>query len=145
MLNSHMTYEEFYYSIDCKFPYHAEDDWKQVISQSLDVGGDAPFLVLHEICRVPASENLDKIKHLYMYEYWRSSFSSPVQNIVEPACLAHINKQYLNDSAALEIMEKLRAYPKNYNALQVVLFASEDEKELVGEKYEETVNDWKRI
>ncbi|TMP01938.1 hypothetical protein CWC11_20485, partial [Pseudoalteromonas sp. S3178] len=48
-----MTYEEFYYSIDCKFPYHQESEWKHIIVQSIEIGDDAPFLVLHEICRVP--------------------------------------------------------------------------------------------
>jgi len=73
-----MNYEEFYYSIDCKFPYHQETEWKRIIGQSIEIGEDAPFLVLHEICRVPASEKLDQVKHMEMYKYWKQSFVSPV-------------------------------------------------------------------
>ena len=137
-----MNYEEFYYSIDCKFPYHDEDEWKRVILKSLEIGADAPFLVLHEICRVPASEKLDKTKHMEMYEYWKNSFSSIVQEIVEPASLAHINKLDLDDTEALEVMNKLSKYPKSYNALQVVLFSCPDDDELVNDKYDEIVSIW---
>jgi len=137
-----MNYEEFYYSIDCNFPYHDEDEWKRVIQKSLEIGADAPFLVLHEICRVPASEKLDKTKHMEMYEYWKNSFSSIVQEIVEPASLAHINKLDLDDTEALEVMNKLSKYPKSYNALQVVLFSCPDDDELVNDKYDEIVSMW---
>ena len=138
-----MTYEEFYYSIDCKFPYHDEAEWKRIIKQSHEIGNDAPFLVLQEICRIPASEKLDQTKHLAMYDYWKNSFSSPIPKIVEPACLAHINKHELADTKALEIMDNLSNYPKSYNALQVVLFSCPDEDELVDEKYEQIVSMWK--
>jgi hypothetical protein len=137
-----MNYEEFYYSIDCKFPYHDEDEWKRIIQKSLEIGADAPFLVLHEICRVPASEKLDKTKHMEMYQYWKNSFSSIVQEIVEPASLAHIDKLDLGDTEALEIMNKLSKYPKSYNALQVVLFSCPDDDELVNDKYDEIVSMW---
>ena len=140
-----MNYEEFYCSIDCNFPYHNNDKWKKVVSQSLSIGGDAPFLVLQEICRLPASENLEQSKHLDIYNYWKSSFSNPIQEIVEPACLALIKKEYLDDDIALEIMGKLRFSPKSYNALQVVYFASEDKKGLIDTIYEEIVNEWKNI
>jgi hypothetical protein len=47
-----MTYQEFYAHIDCHFLYHDTTAWQQLITQSLAIGGDAPFLVLHEICRL---------------------------------------------------------------------------------------------
>ncbi|MBC3767473.1 hypothetical protein [Neptunicella marina] len=138
-----MTYEEFYYSIDCNFPYHNESEWKRIIQQSIEIGGDAPFMVLHEICRVPASEKIEEAKHLEMYNFWKESFSSPVQEIVEPASLSYINKGELTDNEALEIMVKLSKFPNSYNALQVVLFSCPDDKDLVDEKYEEIVSMWK--
>ncbi|MCL2915591.1 hypothetical protein L2725_17690 [Shewanella corallii] len=138
-----MTYEEFYYSIDCKFPYHQESEWKRIIGQSIEIGEDAHFLVLQEICRVPSSEKLDQVKHMEMYKYWKQSSFSPVQDIVEPASLSYINKTEISDSEALSIMEKLSAFPKSYNALQVVLFSCPDVDELVGEKYESIVAKWK--
>lgn len=138
-----MTYEEFYYSIDCKFPYHQESEWKRIIEQSIEIGEDAPFLVLHEICRVPASEKLDQVKHMEVYKYWKQSFASPVQDIVEPAALSYINKTEITDSEALDIMERLSPFPKSYNALQVVLFSCPDDDELVDEKYENIVAMWK--
>ncbi|MGJ8483599.1 hypothetical protein ACSFVZ_06175 [Pseudoalteromonas sp. SYSU M81236] len=138
-----MTYEEFYYSIDCNFPYHNESEWKRIIQQSIEIGGDAPFMVLHEICRVPASEKIEEAKHLQMYYFWKESFSSPVQKIVEPAALSYINKEELTDNEALEIMVKLSKFPNSYNALQVVLFSCPDDEELVDEKYEEIVSTWK--
>ena len=138
-----MTYEEFYYSIDCNFPYHDENEWKRIIQQSIEIGDDAPFMVLHEICRVPASEKIEESKHLEMYNYWKESFSSPVQEIVEPASLTYINKGELTDNEALVIMVKLSKFPNSYNALQVVLFSCPDDEELVDGKYEEIVSMWK--
>ncbi|TMP01957.1 hypothetical protein CWC11_20380, partial [Pseudoalteromonas sp. S3178] len=91
----------------------------------------------------PASEKLDKAKHMKIYKFWKQSFSSPVQNIVEPASLSYINKTEISDSEALSIMEKLSAFPKSYNALQVVLFSCSDDDELVDEKYENIVAQWK--
>ena len=138
-----MTYEEFYYSIDCKFPDHQENEWKRIIEQSIEIGEDAPFLVLHEICRLPASEKIEQAKHMKMYKYWKQSFVSPVQDIVEPASLSYINKTEITDSEALNIMEKLSEFHKSYNALQVVLFSCPDDNELVDEKYEEILAKWK--
>jgi hypothetical protein len=65
-----------------------------------------------------------------------------VQEIVEPASLAHINKLDLADTEALEVMNKLSKYPKSYNALQVVLFSCPDDDELVNDKYDEIVSMW---
>ncbi|TKB45294.1 hypothetical protein [Thalassotalea mangrovi] len=138
-----MNYEEFYYSIDCKFPYHDESEWKRIVAQSIEIGEDAPFLVLHEICRLPASEKLEHAKHMEMYKYWKNSFFSPVQEIVEPASLSYINKMELSDNEALAIMDKLSEYPESFNALQVVLFSCPDDDENVDNKYRETIRLWK--
>ena len=140
-----MNYEEFYYSIDCKFPYHDKDAWKKVINTSLTVGGDAPFLVLHEICRVPASEKLEQNNHREIYDYWKESFSHPVQSIVETASLSYINKEELSDERALDILEKLREYPKSYNAMKIILFACANEDDLVEDKYDEIESEWSNI
>jgi hypothetical protein len=138
-----MTYEEFYYSIDCKFPYHSPEEWKDLINLSLDIGHDAPFLVLHEICRVPASENLDSAKHMEIYEYWKTAFIHPIQEIIEPAILSYISKEDLPDETALSIMEAVRPYKKSYNALSIVLFSCPDDEDKVDDKYEEIVAEWK--
>ncbi len=74
-----MTYQEFYDHIDCRFPYHDTAAWQQLIAQSLEIGGDAPFLVLHEICRLPSSVTLNLEQHLAMYAYWKAAFAHPVQ------------------------------------------------------------------
>ena len=137
-----MNYEEFYYSIDCKFPYHDESEWKKIIHQSIEIGDDAPFLVLHEICRKPSSEKLSVGAYLAIYEYWKSSFLSPIQDIVESASLSYINKTELTDGAALEIMNNLVIFPKAYNALQVVLFSCPDDEELVDARYDEIISTW---
>lgn len=139
-----MTYQEFYAHIDCRFPYHDTAAWQQLIAQSLEIGGDAPFLVLHEICRVPSSVTLNLEQHLAMYAYWKAAFAHPVQNIVEPASLALIQQQLLSDAEVIHIMEQLRAYSKQYSALQVALFACADEQGVVDAKYEEIVSEWQR-
>lgn len=91
----------------------------------------------------PSLREAGSSKALEMYKYWKQQFSSPVQDIVEPASLSYINKTEITDSEALDIMEKLSAFPKSYNALQVVLFACPDDDELVDEKYENIVAMWK--
>ena len=140
-----MTYQEFYDHIDCRFPYHDTAAWQQLIAQSLEIGGDAPFLVLHEICRLPTSVTLNLEQHLAMYAYWKSAFSHPVQDIVEPASLALIQQQLLSDAEVIHIMEQLRAYPQQSSALQVALFACADEQGVVDAKYEEIVSEWQRL
>jgi hypothetical protein len=139
-----MTYQEFYAHIDCHFPYHNPAAWQQLIAQALDIGGDAPFLVLHEICRLPSSVTLSLEQHLAMYAYWQASFSHPVQDIVEPASLALIQQQLLSDAEVMHIMEQLRTYPQQSSALQVALFACADEQGLVDAKYEAIVSAWQR-
>jgi hypothetical protein len=140
-----MTCTEFYYSIDCQFPYHHEEAWKKIILEALEVCGDAPFLVLHEICRLPSSITLDLTAHLKIYGYWKSSFTDPIQDLIEPASLALMNQHHISDAAALEIMEKLRPYPKNYNALLMVLFASIDDRDFVENKYQDILSEWKKF
>tara|TARA_B100000809_G_scaffold242882_1_gene267369 strand:+ start:4 stop:426 length:423 start_codon:yes stop_codon:yes gene_type:complete len=138
-----MNYEEFYYSIDCNFPYKNAELWKKIIHQSHEVGDDAPFLVLHEICRLPSSIKLNLNSHLEIYNYWKNSFVSPVIELVEPACLALINKVDLEDSKAIEIMNQISEYPKSYNALTVVLFSCPDDDEIVDDLYEKIKSEWK--
>ena len=139
-----MTYQEFYDHIDCRFPYHDTAAWQQLIAQSLEIGGDAPFLVLHEICRLPTSVTLNLEQHLAMYAYWKAACSHPIQDIVEPASLALIQQQLLSDAEVIRILEQLRAYPQQYSALQVALSACADEQGLVDAKYEEIVSEWQR-
>jgi hypothetical protein len=79
-----------------------------------------------------------------MYAYWKAAFFHPVQDIVEPASLALIQQQLLSDAEIIHIMEQLRAYPQQYSALQVALFACADEQGLVDAKYEEIVREWQR-
>ncbi|NQY64893.1 MAG: hypothetical protein HRT38_14420 [Alteromonadaceae bacterium] len=138
-----MTYEEFYYSIDCKFPYHDSESWKLIIDKSLDIGGDAPFLVLHEICRVPTSEKLTRDNHLKIYEYWKTVISHPIQELIEPVVYSYINKDELSDDSALEIMELLKPYRNSFNALTIILFSCEDIKDKVDDMYEQIVAEWK--
>ncbi len=140
-----MTYEEFYKEIDCNFPYQDETKWKQVIAQGHEIGLDAPFLVLHEICRKPFSVELDQESHMKIYEYWQSSFTHPLINILKPACLAHINNSCLSVEKVIKIMAKVRQFPKRYNALQIIYFACEDKEEVVEAKYEEILGEWKPI
>ncbi|UJS24813.1 hypothetical protein [Thiothrix winogradskyi] len=139
-----MTYQEFYTHIDCRFPYHDTAAWQQLIAQSLEIGGDVPFLVLHEICRLPTSVTLNIEQHLAMYAYWKTVFSHCVQDIVEPASLALIQRQLLSDADVIYIMEQLRAYSQQYSALQVALFACVDEQGVVDAKYEEIASEWQR-
>ena len=139
-----MTYQEFYAHIDCNFPYHDTTAWQQLIMQSLAIGGDAPFLVLHEICRLPSSVSLSLEQHLAIYTYWKTAFAHPVQDIVEPASLALIQQQLLSDTEIIHIMEQLQAYPQQHSALQVALFACADERGLVDAKYEEIISEWQR-
>jgi hypothetical protein len=139
-----MTYQQFCDHIDCRFPYHDTAAWQQLIAQSLAIGGDAPFLVLHEICRLPSSVTLSLEQHLAMYAYWKAAFFHPVQDIVEPASLALIQQQLLSDAEVMHIMEQLHAYPQQPSALQVALFACADEQGLVDAKYEAIVSEWQR-
>lgn len=140
-----MTYQEFYDHIDCRFPYHDTAAWQQLISQSLEIGGDAPFLVLHEICRLPSSVTLNLEQHLAMYAYWKAAFSHPIQDIVEPTSLALIQQQLLSDAEVIHIMEQLQAYPQQYSTLQVALFACADEQGFVDKKYNEIIHEWQTL
>lgn len=76
-----MTYQEFYAQIDCRFPYHDTAAWQQLIAQSLEIGGDAPFLVLYEICILPSSVTLNLEQHLAMYAYWKAAFHGAIVSL----------------------------------------------------------------
>ncbi len=138
-----MTYEEFYREIDCNFPYQDETKWKQVIAQGHEIGLDAPFLVLHEICRKPFSVELDQESQMKIFEYWQSSFTHPLINILKPACLAHINNSRLSVDEVIQIMDEVKEFPKSHTALQIICFACEDDEGLVEAKYEEILDEWK--
>ncbi|MBK8453443.1 MAG: hypothetical protein WAQ53_07425 [Thiofilum sp.] len=120
-----MTYQKLYAHIDYNFPCHDAASCQQLIVQLLEIGGDAPFLVLHV--------------------YWKSAFSHPMQDIVEPASMALIQQRLLSDEEVIRIMEQLRTYSQLSSALQVALFACADEQGLVDAKYEEIVSEWQRL
>ncbi|WP_090368595.1 hypothetical protein [Ferrimonas sediminum] len=140
-----MKYEDFSKSIDCNFPYDDVRLWKKIIHQSAEIGEGAPFVVLHEICRVPLSKKLSKHKQLEIYNYWKAKFGGPVQKIIEPACLSFIDKTEINDSKALEMMRELIGFPGSYIALQLVLYSCPDDDDVVSDEYDKIVKQWQRL
>jgi hypothetical protein len=139
-----VTETEFIESIDCQFPYDAEEKWRSLIEQGARISPNAAFMVLHELCRPPSGVLVYPHAIEAMLKHWCQQFEHPLVEAVLPAAEAMIKGKGLPADACMEIMRSVAAYQDQYNALAIPYFACDDTEGKVDEFYQAIIANWHR-
>jgi len=134
---------EFIESIDCCFPYNDEKKWKNIISKGVKLNDNCSFAILYEICRVPVSKKINKIKLFNILEYWKTNFKHPIKDEILNIALLMINKTDIEPKIIIELMKNIQKYKGQYCALNILYFAREDITEEIESEYNKIINSWK--
>lgn len=138
-----MNETEFLNSIDCRFPYQDEPHWRTLILQGKSISANASFGVLHEIARKPFGHGVSEREQLVMLDGWcAENDDHPLAQPVVEAARAIITDHLLAVDRVLELLDRVRAYPHQYNALNIIYFACDDLQGVADEKWQAIVNFW---
>jgi hypothetical protein len=140
-----MNEETFISSIDCRFPYEDESQWRELILQGKTISDNATFMVLHEIARKPYGNPVSEKQQLEMVDSWEAENKQhPLAEYVIEAAKAIIVDKPLPIATLLDYMNKVQDYRNQLCALNILCFAcDEPDFEVVEEKYWAIVESWK--
>lgn len=139
----YMNEEEFLKSIDCRFPYENENQWRALIHQGKEISENASFGVLEEISRKPFGNKISEKEQLKMVGAWEIENEHPLVQPVIEAAKAIITNEPLSVEKTLGLLSQVQAFRNLYCALNIISFACDDVEGLVDKKWQEIVNSWK--
>lgn len=137
-----MNETDFISSIDCRFPYNDENKWINIMSRAIAISPNAMFMVLHELCRVPASANISQEKLLNIITEWENIFEHSAKEFVVEAGKAIIQNCLFSESKTVDYLKKIEPFDGQYNALTIIYFASNDFTDKIEQYYSEILNQW---
>ncbi len=138
-----MNEEEFLNSIDCRFPYENESQWRALIHQGKEISENASFGVLEEISRKPFGNKVSEKEQLIMVNVWEIENKHSLAKPVIEAAKAIIKNEPLSVERALELLSQVQTFHNLYCALNIISFACDDVEGLADKKWQEIVNSWK--
>ncbi len=98
-------------------------------------------MVLHEICR--AANEISPNLLFKIFDYWNLKFEHPVKKDVCIAAISMIKSQEISIDESTRIMNNVREFPNQYNALAIPYYACCDEDEL-DDLFNEITEEWKK-
>ncbi len=131
---------EFIESIDACFPYRNENEWKQIIDKGTLISDNSSFMVLYEICGAP--REISQARLLEIFDYWNYKFEHPLKKDVCIAAISMIKSQELSVDESTRIMNIVRGFSNQYNALAISYCACCDEDKL-DDLYNKIITEWK--
>ncbi len=137
-----MNEQAFNDSIDQKFPYQDFEQGFQLIREAKSISENASFMVLHEICRPPESAQVDAKIQTEWLEKWKGVNQDKLSATVAMFAMGLIKKEPISEENGLDLMEILRNFHGQYNALAIVYFACFSGGHEVEDLFEAILNEW---
>ena len=137
-----MNETTFIEQIDCQFPYGKPLRWRRLSAQAARISPNAVFMVVHEVCRVPRSNDLPAKQAFVILQHLRRRFRHPLFRITEVALNAYVAGHELRESKADSLMRKVAAYPNQYNALALCYLCANDRSGRLDRTYNKVVAKW---
>lgn len=137
-----MNEADFISSIDCAFPYGRPLQWRRLSASAARISSDAAFMVLHEVCRLPASRRVEHAQRLAIIGHLRRRFRHPALRIVDPAVDSYLNGKRLRPSTAATLMRRVAPHRGQFNALAICYFSADDRLGALERTYQEIVRQW---
>lgn len=142
MAKGKMREREFIESIDACFPYGDTRRAIALIDEACAISANAAFMVTHELARVPRSKRVSADTLRELLAYLDTRLKHPLKDTVFPVVRTMIRGGRIPDEEVLALMDNIRAYPDQYNALSIVYFAAENGGDVVDSAYESITQAW---
>lgn len=137
-----MRESDFIAGIDCDFPYDSPIQWRKLSAMAPRISPNAAFMVLHEVCRVPRSVEMNRPRVERIISHLRRRFRHPAWKVVLPAVESYLGQEGLRPAAAAALMRKVAKYIGEYNALAICYFSANDVDGTLERTYEQIVGRW---
>jgi len=138
-----MKETDFIGRIDCDFPYDHPLKWRRLSAAAPRISPNAAFMVLHEVCRVPRSVQMDRPRAERIIGHLLRRFRHPAVKVIAPAIRSYISENTLRPRAAASLMRKLSIYDGEYNALAICYLSAYDSSGMLDRTYEQIVGRWR--
>jgi hypothetical protein len=136
--------QEFVESIDCRFPYEDTAAAEGLVDQACSISSNAAFMVAHELARIPAGTRIPQATLLELVGYLDSRLEHPLKDAVFPVVRAMVCGERISDADAVELMDRIKLYAGQRNALAIVYFAAEKGGDVVESACESILEAWRR-
>lgn len=137
-----MNEAAFIEQIDCQFPYGKPLLWRRLSAQAARISPNAVFMVVHEVCRLPRSNDVPERQAVAILAHLRRRSRHPLFRIIDVAVRAYVAGLELRESKANSLMRKVAAYPNQYNALAICYLCANDRSGRLDRTYNEIVAKW---
>jgi hypothetical protein len=137
-----MDESEFITRIDCDFPYDAPIQWRKLSAMAPRISANSAFMVLHEICRVPRSEKMNRARAECSLSHVRRRFRHPALRVILPAIESYLSGEKLRPAKAAALMRRLAKHIGQYNALAICYLSAYDPDGKLDSLYEQIISHW---
>ncbi|HEX5138392.1 MAG TPA: hypothetical protein VFY93_15555 [Planctomycetota bacterium] len=138
---------DFVIEIDCQFPYVDRERALALTSEACSISANAAFGVVYEICNVPRGVAADPETRDAVLRRIETLLSHPLAKVILPLARALVEGEHPTSSEQIDAMRKVAAFPGQYYALQVALYAGNPEDpgdEDLDRVYDEILAEWER-
>ncbi|MCK6459029.1 MAG: hypothetical protein L6Q95_03955 [Planctomycetes bacterium] len=140
---------EFINEIDCQFPYFDRERALALASAACSISANAAFAVLFEVCNLPESAKAEADPEIRAAVLRRieTLLSHPLARVILPLAEGVLEGKPASVSERIDAMRRVAAFPGQYCALQVALYAADREEPWDDEAdrvYDEIVASWER-
>lgn len=140
-----MDEREFIDSIDGRFPHGNLKRALELVEQGVAISSNAAFMVVHEVCIRPQSADAEKATLRSILAHVEKLLPHPLTRVILPLARDMLDGGTLSVAAQIEVMRKVSAFPDQYNALAIPLYARDSTKpwdEEPDRVYDEIVKSW---
>lgn len=117
---------DFIGSIDCRFPYSDTASALSLIEEGCEISGNAAFMVVHELTRLPVSASVDDATRLLLLDELEARLTHPLKGVVLDVARRMVRGESLPFEECCAVLNQIAAHPGEYNALGLVYFSCEE-------------------
>lgn len=137
-----MLAKEFNEMIDGKLPYADSERVRAYINEAVQIGPDAVYKIVEEICRVPVNVKVKQADLLSLIEAVDGAFEDSVKKLVLSIAKKMILNEQILKPEILDAMDTMANQEPRYNALNILYFAVDDDDGMIEKKYDSIVQSW---
>ena len=134
---------EFISNIDCKFPYTSKKLALSLIDNGLAISSNCAFKIVAEIMYLPKSIKVRSDILTELLTYTEQKFQHPLKELMFEIARRKIGGYQINVDEVINKMDYVANYTDQFEALNILYFASVIHEESIDLKYEEVIMRWK--
>lgn len=122
-----MTEQDFFDSVDCKFPYDDEAAGAELVREACRISANACFMIGEELSRPPRSVVAPIDVRLRILALLREGFEHPIRDKVLDVVATRISGGSLGFDETLALMREIEPFRNEYCAMNIIYFACDED------------------